>query len=154
VSKEHSRIIIILLAGIFAVLLFGREVVQGSLQTAGIVGLTVGAIILVVTGIFMFVRYLSQEVKVYREDMQRERAAGKPWLYMLIAWPGIIGNFLVFGIAAYWWFIENSCRALMGDCLQSVPLWWVPVCFILISIPTLWIERAVSHFAQRRRRDT
>lgn len=148
-SKEHSRIIIILLAGIFAVLLFGREAMQGSMQVVFWVGLAVGIVGLIGWATFAFFRYIGGEAKAYREEVRRDREQGKPWLHTYIAWPGIIGNFLVFAIAGYSRYVDESCRALVGDCLQQIPYWWLPVALLLGSIPIAGLERIILHYRNR-----
>lgn len=148
-SKEHSRLIIFLLAGIFAVLLFGREAVQGSLETFFWIGLVLGIVALIIWGIVALVRGVGREVKVYREEVRRDREEGRPWLHTFIAWPGIIGNFLVIGIAGYSRYVDESCRAFLGDCLQTIPYWWLPVALLLGSIPIAGLERIILHYRKR-----
>jgi hypothetical protein len=150
VNRDHSRIIVILLAGILAVLLFGREAVQGSLQVLFWVVLGVGTVGLIVWAIIAFSRYMGREVRAYQAEIRRHREEGQPWLHTYIACPGIIGNFLVFGVAAYSRYVEESCRLLMGDCLQQLPYWWLPVSLLLSSIPIAGLERVFLYFRNRK----
>lgn len=148
-SKEHSRLIIFLLAGILAVLLFGREAMQGSLEVVFWIGLALGIVALAIWGIVALVRGVGREVKVYRQEVRRDREEGRPWLHTFIAWPGIIGNFLVIGVAAYSRYVEESCSALLGDCLQQIPYWWLPVVLLLGSMPIAGLERIILHYRNR-----
>jgi amino acid permease len=150
VDRDHSRLIIILLSVIAAVLLFGREATFGSMQTIFWVALALGIVALIVWAIVSSTRYMGREARAYRDEVRRDREEGRPWLHTYIAWPGIIGNLLVFVVAAYWRFIDDSCRALMGDCLQQIPYWWAPVCLLLASIPIAGLERMIAHFRKPR----
>ena len=145
-DRGHSQLIIILLAGIFAVLLFGREATLGSMQTMFWIGLALGVVALIVWAIISFIRYIRRETKAYRDEVRRDREEGRPWLYRFAAWPGIIGNFLVIAVAGYSRYVEDSCRALLGDCLQQIPYWWFPVTLLLASIPISALEQMVLYF--------
>jgi hypothetical protein len=149
-DKGHSQIIIILLGGILAVLLFGREATLGSIETAFWVGLVFGIVALVVWAIAAFVRYMAREAKAYRDQVRRDRAEGRPWLYTFVAWPGFIGNLGVFAVAAYSRYVEASCKAFTGDCLQQIPYWWFPITLFAASIPVAVMERIVLYFRRRR----
>ncbi|MCW5681004.1 MAG: hypothetical protein KF794_08985 [Xanthobacteraceae bacterium] len=148
-DRDHSRIIIFLLGGILAVLLFGREVALGSVQTIFWVGLVVGIVWLIFWAIIATIRFLKRESVAYRDEVRRDREEGRPWLYTFVAWPGIIANFGVFGLAAYSRHIEGSCRALTGDCLREIPFWWLPVCLLLGSIPIMWLEKLFNYFRDK-----
>ena len=148
-DRDHSRLIIILLFVIAAVLLFGREATMGSMQTIFWIGLVLGFIALTVWAIVAFIRYMGREAKVYRAEVRRDREEGRPWLHTYIAWPGILGNFLVFAIAGHSRYVEESCRALVGDCLQQIPYWWLPVTLLLGSIPIAGLERIILHYRNR-----
>src|SRR5262249_40932023 len=147
--RNHSRLIVILLAGILAVLLFGREATLGSIQTLFWVGLVLGIVTLLVLGTLSFIRSIGREAKSYREEVRRDREEGRPWLHTFIAWPGFIGNFLVLGVAGYWRYVEESCRTFTGDCLEQIPYWWLPVTLLLVSVPISWLERVILHFRNR-----
>ncbi len=146
VDRDHSRLIIILLTGILAVLLFGREATLGSMQTIFWIGLALGIVGSIIWAIIAFVRYMRREAKAYRDEVRRDREEGRPWLHTFVAWPGIIGNFLVIAVAGYSRYVEESCRALMGDCLQQIPYWWLPVSLLLASIPIAGLERIFLYF--------
>jgi amino acid permease len=149
--RDHSRLIVILLAGIFAVLLFGREATLGSMQTIFWVGLVLGVVGLIVWATIAFVRYMGREAKAYRDEVRRDREEGRPWFHTFTAWPGIIGNFLMFAVAAYSRYVDESCRALTGDCLQQIPYWWLPVTLLLASIPIAGLERVIRYFRRSSR---
>jgi hypothetical protein len=147
-DRDHSRWVIILLAGILFVLLFGREAAIGALGTAFWIALVVGAVIALIWIIIATIRYTRREVKLYREEVGRDREEGRPWLHTFIAWPGIIGNFAVFGFAGFRYF-DNECRILLGDCLEQIPFWWLPVSLLLLSIPIQLLEKVVLGWRQR-----
>jgi hypothetical protein len=114
VDRNHSRIIIILLSVIAAVLLFGREATIGSMQTLFWIGLALCVIAFVVWATISFISYMRRGVRAYREEVRRDREDGRPWLHTFVAWPGIIGNFLVIGVAAYSRYVDESCRDTGG----------------------------------------
>ena len=151
-DRSHSQLIVLLLAGIFAVLLFGREAVLGSLEGMVWISIAIGIPVLLIWVIVAFVRYLRREARAYREEARRDRDQGLPWLYKFAAWPGIIGNFLVLGVAAYRYF-DNSCRFFAGDCLQTIPYWWLPVALLLASIPISAVEQIVVRLRRRNTAD-
>ena len=132
VDRAHSQLIIILLAGILAVLLFGREAILGSMEGVFWLGLVIGVPVLLIWGLVAFTRYLKDEVRDYREEVRRDRAKGRPWLYLFVLWPGLIANCLVFGVAAYRYF-DGSCQYFKGDCIQTIPYWWLPITVFAVS---------------------
>jgi hypothetical protein len=148
-DRNHSRLVVILLAGILFVLLFGREAVISVLGNALWISTAIGAVIGIVLIILAAIRYTRQEARLYREEVRRDREEGRPWLYTFIAWPGAIGNFAVFGFAAFSYF-DHECRALKGDCLEQIPFWWLPVLLLLISMPIMWLEKVVLGWQRPR----
>ena len=136
-SRDHSTVIIILLAGIFAVLLLGREAVQGSLESlfwfTVILGVILGIVAVIIWAIVAFIRKVMREAKAYQEEIRLEREGGRPWLYTFIMLPALLANFLVLGIAAYSRYINETCKGVVGDCLQAVPYWWLPITVFLAS---------------------
>jgi hypothetical protein len=139
-DRDHSRIIILLLGGVLFVLVFGREAALFGLNYFIWAALAVGVVALIVWAFVAVPRYLRREAIDYREEVRRDRQEGRPWLYTFIAWPGAIGNFIVFGAAAYSRF-EGSCRSLKGDCLENIPYWWVPVAVLLVGVLVQGLER-------------
>jgi hypothetical protein len=97
-DRNHSRLVVILLAGILFVLLFGREAVISVLGNALWISTAIGAVIGIVLIILAAIRYTRQEARLYREEVRRDREEGRPWLYTFIAWPGAIGKFCSFRI--------------------------------------------------------
>jgi hypothetical protein len=148
-DRNHSRLIVILLCVIAAVLLFGREATFGSMQAIFWIGLALSVVGLIVWAIVALIRYMRSEVKIYRDEVRRDREEGRPWLHTYLAWPGIIGNFAVFGVAGYSRFVAESCRLLLGNCLQEIPYWWLPATLLLASIPVAGIERLVLKYRNR-----
>jgi hypothetical protein len=127
----------------------GRDEAIGFLGNTFWITLVVGTVALIVWTIIAFIRFTRREVRQYREEVGRDRREGRPWLYTFIAWPGIIGNFAVIGLAALHYF-GNSCRAVFGDCLQQIPFWFFPVSLLLLSIPVMWIEKLVLRWRKPR----
>jgi ABC-type tungstate transport system substrate-binding protein len=148
-TKQHSQIIIFLLGGILVVLLFGRDAALGSMQTLFWIGLVLGIIALIIWAIVALVGYTRREVKAYKEEVRRDREEGRPWLHNFLMWPGVIGNFAVFGVAAYSRYVDESCRALVDDCLKNIPYFWAPIALVLLSIPFTWFERMILHMRNR-----
>jgi hypothetical protein len=123
-TKKQTQILppanyIILLVLILAVLLFGRPD-PDSMQTVFWIGLFLGIVALIIWAIVAFIRFIRRDFKAYRDEVRRDREEGRPWLYNYVAWPGIIGNFVVLAVAAYWLFIEESCRAWGLSAANSV----------------------------------
>jgi hypothetical protein len=148
-DKGHSQLIVLLLAGIFAVLLFGREAVFGSMETMFWIGIVVGIPVLLIWAIVAFTRYLKREARAYRDEVRGYKRQGLPRFYLFAAWPGIIGNFLVVGWATYRYFIDNACRYFAG-CLQEIPLYWIFGALLVLSLPISLIEQAII---RRRKRN-
>ena len=152
-DNDHSRLIIILLTGILFVMLVGREVAISFMGNAFWIALAVGTLVLIVLAIVAFIRFTRLEVRLYREEVGRDRREGRPWLYTLILWPGGIGNFAVFGLAGFH-YLDNDCQSLTKDCLEQIPFWWFPVSFMLLSMPVMWIEKLVLKWRRARSPDT
>lgn len=148
-DKDHSRLIVILLAGILFVLLFGREAAIGALGSGFWVLLMIGSVIAIIWMIIAAIVYARKEVKVFRNDLRRAREEGQPWLWTYILGPGVIGNFAVVGFAAFRYFFDNECRAFRS-CLEQIPFWWLPVALMLLSLPILGLETVVLRWRQPR----
>jgi type VI protein secretion system component VasK len=67
-DRDHSRLVVILLAGILLVLLFGREATIEAIGSASWVLLVIGAVITIIWMILGTIRYTRQEAKLYSED--------------------------------------------------------------------------------------
>ena len=135
-NHGQARLIILLLAAILFVLLVGQGTALGLLGTAFYAGLIVLVIGLLLAAIVGLVRGTKREVLAYKQEIARDRAEGRPWLHNFVTWPGIIGNFLVFGIATKHYF-ARSCDVLTDDCLHQVAYWWLPVSLIFLGILVL-----------------
>src|SRR5215204_102025 len=122
--KQHSQLVVILLAGIFAVLLFGRDAVLGSMEGAVWIALAVGVPVLLIWMIVAFIRYLKREARAYRPELRTNRDQGLPWLYSYLIWPGLIGSIFVISLAVYRYNDATACKLLLGDCLQGIPYYW------------------------------
>jgi hypothetical protein len=145
---EHSRIIILLLSGILAVLLFGRDAVLGSLNTILPVALAIGLVGLVAWALYALFAFLGRQAKKFGVEAKEERSQGRPWLHNFLTVPGMLGNFVVMGLAGwFWWAGDLRFR----EALQLVPLWWVPVMVLLLGIPALWLETMWLSFRSKGR---
>jgi len=130
-KEAHSRAIVFLLAAILCVMLFGPGAVLTALGWGVAIGLVIGAFCLVAWGCFALFAGLVSEIANNREQ-------GKPWLWLPVFWIGLIGDFIVIGIAAIYW-LEGGYR--FKEAISLVPYWWVPVAFmagggIIIAIET------------------
>lgn len=152
-DRDHSQPIAFLLGGILAVLLHGREAALDSMETIFWVGLALGVVWLIVSAVVSFIRYTGRVANAHGAEVRRDREEGRPWLYRFVAWPGIIANFLVFGVAVYSFYAERSCRVLVGDCLKQFSYWWLPMALLLASIPVSAVEQTVIYFRKRNRED-
>lgn len=73
------------------------------------------------------------------DEARSARVEGRPWLWLIIAFPAIFANFAVFGIAAIWW-LSDDIR--FGEALRGVPYHWVPVTLLFASMIIAAIEKA------------
>jgi uncharacterized integral membrane protein len=147
-DRGHSRLIVILLAGILIVLLIGREAAIELLGGAFWVALILGLFALIVAAVFGVVRASVRETRAYRDEVARDRREGRPWLYTFIVWPGLIGNFVVMGLAAFHYF-GGECHAFKGDCLESIPLWGVPISVFAFGWAVYFFEAVVLRLRRR-----
>jgi putative solute:sodium symporter small subunit len=145
-NDSHSRTIIYLLAGILAVLLVGRTAALGAATSALWIVAPLGAGVLVVWVIVAFVKFCRRESALFRDEVLQDKRAGRPWLHYWVGVPGGIGNFVVFAIAALYWLNGDGT---FRHCLEVVPFWWVPILFVLASIPVRWIELLAAHLRSR-----
>jgi hypothetical protein len=148
-DRNHSRLIIILLAGILFVLLLGREPAIEALGSVSWIMLVIGTVVAIIWMIIAAIRYVRREAIVYSEEVRRDRDEGRPWLHTFILWPAAIGNFAVVGFAAFRYF-DHECRRFTGDCLEQIPLWWVPVLLLLLSMIVEWLEKLFLRRQQPR----
>jgi hypothetical protein len=134
-DKSHSLIIIMLLAGILLVMLAGRSAAIDLLGNAFWIVLILGIVVAIVAVIISALRFA-----------RREQAHGRPWLHAFIMYPGIIANFVVCGLAGLG-YVGNVCGSF-HDCLQSVPLWWLPISVIAFGGVILFFEKLLLKMQQ------
>jgi hypothetical protein len=140
-DRDHSSLIVILLAGILLalsgilfVLLVGRE--EAISAVGGASGAGALAVALVVgTLALLFIGYVL-----------RRRRQGQPWLFHFILWPAYIGVLAVLGLAALHAF-DKSCGRPQ-ECVAEVPLYWLPVPLVLLGALLWWVE---DFFISRRK---
>jgi hypothetical protein len=145
-NESHSRIIIYLLAGILFVLLVGRTAAIDAATSAMWIVAPLGAVALVACAVVAFAKFCRRESALFRDEVLQDKHAGRPWLHYWVAIPGAIGNFVVFAVATLFWLKgEGTFR----DCLETVPLWWVPVLVLLASIPVRWIKLLAARLRGR-----
>jgi hypothetical protein len=140
-DRDHSSLIIILLAGILValggnlfVLLVGRE------TAISIVGGAFGA------GAFWVALVGGTLALLFIGYVLRKRRQGQPWLFHLILWPAYTGVLVVLGLAAVHSFDKACGRPY--ECVEQIPLYWLPVPLVLLGALLWWVE----DFVIRRRK--
>lgn len=131
-NETHCRAIIFLLAAILSVMLFGASAFLTGLAWLAGIGAVLGIVFLVIAGVAKFLGSI-------REEVVAARAERKPWIWLLVAWPGIVGGFVICGLAAVRW-MGGGIR--YGDAISTVPYSWVPVTLILAGMAVAAIESA------------
>jgi hypothetical protein len=115
-----------LLLLILCVLLFGAGAVLSGLGWLAVISIGLLVVLLAVLGSAAFIRSMHNEIAT-------ERSKQRPWLYLVIGLPAVIGNF---GVFAFTW--------LQGSKIDAVPYYWVPVTLIFASMLVLGLESANS----------
>jgi CDP-diglyceride synthetase len=142
-DRVHSNLLIILLGGILLalggilfVLLVGREEAISAIGGASVAGAFAVALV-VGTLALLFIGYVL-----------RKRRQSQPWLFHFILWPAYIGVLAVLGLAAHRAF-DKACGRPQ-ECVGQIPLYWLPVPFVLLGALVWWVE----DFIIRRRKTT
>lgn len=128
----HSRAIIFLLTAILSVMLFGASGVLSVFMWGG--AALAFLFFLVLAG-----RGIANIIGSVRQEIEAAKVEGRPWRWLLVAYPAIAGNIVVVGLAAFNW-IGQSVR--FRDALGEVPYYWVPVGGLFISMIVAAIESA------------
>jgi hypothetical protein len=111
---------------ILCVLLFGAGAVLTGLGWLALISIGLLVVLLAVLGSVKFIRSMHDEIATQRSEQ-------RPWLYLIIGMPAVIGNF---GVFAFSW--------LQGGKIDAVPYWWVPATILFASMLVLAIESANS----------
>ncbi|MET4514321.1 hypothetical protein [Bradyrhizobium sp. I1.7.5] len=111
---------------ILCVLLFGAGAVLSGLGWLAVISIALLLVLLAVLGSVAFLRSIHHGIAT-------ERSEQRPWLYLVIGTPAVIGNFGVFALS---W--------LQGGNVDAVPYWWVPVAIMFASMVVLALETANS----------
>jgi hypothetical protein len=113
---------------ILCVFLFGAGAVLSGLGWLAFISVGLLVVLLVVLGSAAFIRSMHDEIATQRREQ-------RPWLFLIIGLPAVIGNF---GVFAFSW--------LQGGEIDAVPYWWVPVTIMFASMLVLALESANSWF--------
>ncbi len=128
-TNSHASAIVILLALILAVLLFGSGAILSGMGWLLAAVVAIGIVWLVAVLVVRATRGVGDALKT-------EREAGN-FYTALIAFIGMFGNFAVCGVA----FLTKGEHEPFKHALGEIPLFWLPVALLLSSIPLSWIER-------------
>jgi hypothetical protein len=80
-----------------------------------------------------------------RDRILHARKAGEPWLHYWLSIPGAIGNLTILAIASVEWV--NGGGPLRQS-IYDMSLWWLPALLLSISLPVLWLPRAINCTAE------
>ena len=138
-TNSHASAIVILLALILAVLLFGSGAILSGIGWLLAAVVAIGIVWLVAVLVVRATRGVGDALKADRE-------AGN-YYSSLIGYIGMFGNFAVCGVA----FLTKGEHEPFKHALGDIPLFWLPVALLLSSIPLSWIEKT---FAARHRKST
>jgi hypothetical protein len=111
---------------ILCVLLFGAAAVLSGLGWLALISVGLLVVLLVVLGSAKLIRSMHDEIATQRSEQ-------RPWLYLVIGMPAMIGNI---GVFAFSW--------LQGGKIDAVPYWWVPVTIMFASMLLLALESTNS----------
>lgn len=111
---------------ILCVLLFGAGAVLSGLGWLALISVGLLVVLLAVLGSAAFIRSMHDEIATQRREK-------RPWLFLIIGLPAMIGNF---GVFAFCW--------LQGSKIDEVPYFWVPVVIVFASMLVLALESANS----------
>ena len=146
-DKNHSRLIVILLAGIFLVLSFGREAFFWACLgvIAGLVAIVLIGLIVWVQGVCLRLLF-GEDLRASWLDFEGDLRAlawsfrnGGPWLSQLVMIVGGIGVFVVAITAVARW-VMGSCDYF---CIDTIPYHWLPLCLLFGGVPLLFVEAAL-----------
>jgi len=111
---------------ILCVLLFGAGAVLSGLGWLALISVGLLVVLLAVLGSAAFIRNMHDEIATQRSEQ-------RPWLYLILGVPAVIGNFGVFAVS---W--------LQGSKFEEIPYYWVPVTIMFASMLVLALESANS----------
>lgn len=111
---------------ILCVLLFGAGAVLSGLGWLALISVGLLVVVLAVLGGAALLRSMHDEIAT-------QRSAQRPWLFLIIGLPAVIGNFGVF-----------AASTLRGIKIDAVPYYWLPVAMMLASMLLLALESANS----------
>ncbi len=124
-DRNHSRLIVFLLAGILFVLLLGREAALSSLQ--GLSGLLIALLILFFIGTVVLAVFKAP-IDYYWETVAPLRRARQPWVYKLVQFLAGLMLLIVIATAGFQWFMGAGT---FDECWRLLPLAFIGSPFIL-----------------------
>lgn len=127
-NESHSSAIVLLLAAILCVMLFGAGAVLSGLWWIAIAGAILVAVFLVIA----LVAHLYGSVTEARSE-------GRAWLYLLVGIPALIANFAAFCVAYLEAWSDGSSA---GNALDDVPYAWIAPILLIASMVVAAIETA------------
>jgi hypothetical protein len=136
-NESHSRAIVFLLAAILCVMLFGAgSVLSGFGWMAGI-GVVLSVLLLILVAFAKLIDAGFDFLWSIRDEVVSARSNKKPWLWLLIALPAIIGLPVVLGLTTLLW-LGGEVR--FKAAYEQVPYNWVPLTFLFASFVVGAIE--------------
>lgn len=122
-TEKTGQLIVVLLAAILAVLVFGREAIGPWLFWGGATFVVLAILFYVIREIW---RVIVSDIAQYAAEERREGGSG---ILIVIAWVGIIGN----GIVVVWALLMSFQGTPYGDALQLIPYYWVPLVLLFVG---------------------
>ena len=87
-SDSDGKAIVFLLAAILCVMLFGASAVLSGFSWMLGIGIVLGVVFLIVAVIAKF-------IGSFRDEVVAAKSKGEPWLMLFVAFPAMIGIFVV-----------------------------------------------------------
>jgi hypothetical protein len=117
--NSSNGVVVVLLAAILFVLLFGCEAFFSGLG--------------IMFWIFIVIAVLSimwAIIAAVAKEIRNEKVAGRAWVWQYLAYPSMAGNIVVFAIAA---IIAWADGTRINVAIEKVPYWWVPITIFVAS---------------------
>ena len=132
-DRNHSRLVVILLAGIFLFLLHGPEAFLWAC-----LGAIAGLVAIGLIGLIVWTQSACLQL-LFGEDLRAlawSFCHGGPWLSQLVMIVGGVGVFVVAITAVARW-VTGSCDYF---CTDTIPYHCLPLCLLFGGVPLLFVE--------------